>query len=62
MAADSIFQGLEDSLMGDVNRRDQQLEAEQTQIETQLQAAQAELESLDQAMDDSIKSSAIKLS
>ena len=62
MAADSIFQAYEDSLMGDVNRRDQQLEAEQTQIETQLQAAQAELESLDQAMDDSIKSSAIKLS
>ena len=62
MAADSIFQGYEDSLMGDVNRRDQQLEAEQTQIETQLKAAQAELESLDQAMDDSIKNSAIKLS
>ena len=62
MAADSVFQSLEDSLMGDVNRRDQQLEAEQTQIETQLQAAQAELESLDQGMDDSIKSSAIKLS
>ena len=62
MAADSVFQSLEDSILGDVNRRDQQLEAEQTQIETQLQAAQAELESLDQAMDDSIKSSAIKLS
>ena len=62
MAADSIFQGYEDALMADVNRRDQQLEAEQTQIETQLQAAQAELESLDQAMDDSIKNSAIKLS
>lgn len=62
MAADSIFQGYEDSLMNDVNRRDQQLEAEQTQVETQLQAAQAELESLDQAMDDSIKNSAIKLS
>ncbi len=61
MAADSIFQGYEDSLMNDVNRRDQQLEAEQTQVETQLQAAQAELESLDQAMDDSIKNSAIKL-
>ncbi len=62
MAADSIFQGYEDALMGDVNRRDQQLEAEQTQVETQLQAAQAELEQLDQAMDDSIKNSAIKLS
>ena len=61
MALDSIFQGYEDALMADVNRRDQQLEAEQTQVETQLQAAQAELESLDQAMDDSIKNSAIKL-
>ena len=48
--------------MGDVNRRDQQLEAEQTQIETQLQAAQAELESLDEAMEQSIQDSAIKLS
>ena len=62
MAADSIFQGYEDALMGDVNRRDQQLQDEQVQIETQLKAAQAELESLDQAMDDSIKNSAIKLS
>lgn len=62
MAVDSIFQGYEDALMGDVNRRDQQLEAEQTQIETQLQAAQAELESLDEAMEQSIQDSAIKLS
>ena len=61
MAVDSIFQGYEDSLMADVNRRDQQLEAEQEQVQTQLQAAQAELENLDQAMEDSIKSSAIKL-
>lgn len=62
MAADSIFQGYEDGLMGDVNRREQQLDGEQVQIETQLKAAQAELESLDQAMDNSIKNSAIKLS
>ena len=61
MSVDSIFQGYEDALMGDVNRRDQQLEAEQTQIETQLQAAQAELESLDEAMEQSIQDSAIKL-
>ena len=61
MAADSVFQGYEDALMSDVNRRDQQLEAEQTQIETQLQAAQAELESLDEAMEQSIQDSAIKL-
>lgn len=61
MSLDSIFQGYEDALMGDVNRRDQQLEAEQTQIETQLQAASAELETLDQAMESSIKDSAIKL-
>ena len=62
MSVDSIFQGYEDALMGDVNRRDQQLEAEQTQIETQLQAAQAELKSLDEAMEQSIQDSAIKLS
>ena len=61
MSVDSIFQGYEDALMGDVNRRDQQLEAEQTQIETQLQAAQAELKSLDEAMEQSIQDSAIKL-
>ena len=61
MAVDSVFQGYEDALMGDVNRRDQQLEAEQTQLETQIQAAQAELESLDEAMEQSIQDSAIKL-
>ena len=61
MAVDSVFQGYEDALMGDVNRRDQQLEAEQTQLETQIQAAQAELESLDEAMEKSIQDSAIKL-
>lgn len=61
MAADSIFQGYEDALMGDVNRRDQQLEAEQVQVETQLQAAQAELKNLDDAMKSSIEDSAIKL-
>ena len=47
--------------MGDVNRRDQQLEAEQVQVETQLQAAQAELKNLDEAMQSSIEDSAIKL-
>ena len=61
MALDSVFQGYEDSLMGDVNRRDQQLEAEQVQVETQLQAAQAELKNLDEAMQSSIEDSAIKL-
>lgn len=61
MAATSIFQGYENSLMGDVNRRDQQLEAEQTQVETQLQAAQAEVKNLEDAIKSSIEDSAIKL-
>lgn len=61
MSADSIFQGYEDALMADVQRRQDQLDAEQEQIETQLQAAQAEYKSMDEAMQQSIEDSAIKL-
>ncbi len=57
---DSEYEAKESILMDEINRKEQQLDAEQIQIETQIKAAEAELKSLDEAIDESIDSSAPK--
>lgn len=61
MQLDSIFQGYEDGLRSESDRKARALEAEQVQIETQLKAARAEEENLGKAMDQDIKNGAINL-
>lgn len=61
MNAESVFQAEQDSMLQQINARQEQLELEQQQVEAQLKAARAEEESLSSAMDQDIKNDAIKL-
>ena len=58
---ESVFQAQQDSMLQEINAKQQQLELEQEQIQTQLAAARAEEEQMSQAMDQDIKNGAIKL-
>ena len=61
MNMESIFQTQQDSLLQEINTKQQQLELEQEQIQTQLSAARAEEEQLSEAVSQDIKNNAIKL-
>ena len=61
MNMESVFQAQQDSMLQDINSKQQQLELEQEQLQTQLSAARAEEEQMSQAMDQDIKNGAIKL-
>ena len=61
MNMESVFQAQQDSMLQEINAKQQQLELEQEQIQTQLAAARAEEEQMSQAMDQDIKNGAIKL-
>lgn len=61
MNMESIFQAQQDSMLQEINNRQQQLELEQEQVQTQLSAARAEEEQLSEAVSQDIKNSAIKL-
>ena len=58
---EAIFQTQQDSLLQEINTKQQQLELEQEQIQTQLSAARAEEEQLSEAVSQDIKNNAIKL-
>lgn len=61
MNMESIFQAEQDSMLQEVNQKQQQLELEQEQVEQQLAAARAEEEQLGEAVSQDIKNDAIKL-
>lgn len=61
MMQDSLFQAQEDGMLQENNRKEAAIDQEIQMIETQLKAARAEEESLGKALDEDIKSSAIKL-
>lgn len=61
MNIESIFQAQQDTLLQEVNTKQQQLELEQEQVEQQLAAARAEEEQLGEAVSQDIKNDAIKL-
>ncbi len=61
MNMESIFQAQQDSMLQEINNRQQQLELEQVQVQDQLAAARAEEEQLSEAVSQDIKNDAIKL-
>ncbi|MCX4275223.1 MAG: hypothetical protein OSJ27_05530 [Candidatus Gastranaerophilales bacterium] len=61
MNMESVFQAQQDSMLQEINTKQQQLELEQEQLQTQLSAARAEEEQMSQAMNQDIKNGAIKL-
>lgn len=61
MNMESVFQAQQDSMLQEINAKQQQLELEQEQLQTQLSAARAEEEQMSEAMSQDIKNGAIKL-
>lgn len=61
MNMESVFQAQQDSMLQEINAKQQQLELEQEQLQTQLSAARAEEEQMSEAMNQDIKNGAIKL-